>query len=47
MIYIKSPGEWLANKVVQGFFASPIEALVEVSIADIVSPQQSGRGVVS
>jgi hypothetical protein len=37
MIYIKSPGEWLANKVVQGFFASPIEALVEVSIADIVS----------
>lgn len=36
MIYIKSEGEWLANKVVQGFFASPIESLVEVSIADIV-----------
>lgn len=44
MIYIKSEGEWLANKVVQGFFASPIESLVEVSIADIVrqlSPNNS------
>ena len=37
MAYINTEGQWLANKVIQGLIASPIEMLVEVSIADIVS----------
>lgn len=37
MIWIKTESQWLANKVLQGFFAAPIESLVEISFADVVS----------
>lgn len=40
MGYINNRSEWLANKVLQGFFAAPIEMLVEVSFADIVRPSR-------
>lgn len=30
-------GTYLANKVLQGFFGAPVEALCEISVADIVS----------
>ncbi|OCF54589.1 hypothetical protein L486_07721 [Kwoniella mangroviensis CBS 10435] len=42
MAFIKSESEWLANKVIQGLFASPIEMLVEVSIADIFYAHERG-----
>lgn len=35
--YVKSDGEWLAKCIIQGFFISPIEALPEISVTDIVS----------
>ncbi|OAL27224.1 hypothetical protein AYO20_09822 [Fonsecaea nubica] len=33
--YTKSNGEYIANKVLQGFIGSPVESLGEVSVADI------------
>ncbi|KAL7420325.1 hypothetical protein Q5752_005294 [Cryptotrichosporon argae] len=35
MPYIKSEGEWIANKILQGFFVTPIESLVEIAITDL------------
>lgn len=35
--YTKSNGQWIANKILQGFFGAPIESLCEVSVTDIVS----------
>jgi len=39
--YTKSNGQWIANKVLQGFFGAPIESLCEISVTDIV---RSGFG---
>ena len=35
--YTKSNGQWIANKILQGFFGAPIESLCEISVTDIVS----------
>ncbi|KAK3077491.1 hypothetical protein LTS18_010113 [Coniosporium uncinatum] len=35
--YTRSNGQWIANKILQGFFGAPIESLCEISITDIVS----------
>lgn len=35
--YCRSSGEWYANKILQGFFGSPIESLCEISVADLVN----------
>lgn len=37
--YIHGPGDWYANKIIQGFLTSPIEMLVEISISDLVGTQ--------
>lgn len=37
MVYINTEAQWLANKVLHVLFTSPIEMLIEVSIADMVS----------
>lgn len=37
MAFIRTESQWLANKVIQGLVASPIEMLIEVSIVDMVS----------
>ena len=29
-------GQWIANKILQGFFGAPIESLCEISVTDIV-----------
>lgn len=29
-------GQWIANKILQGFFGAPLEALCEISMTDIV-----------
>jgi MFS family permease len=33
--YTKINGQWIANKILQGFFGAPIESLCEISITDI------------
>lgn len=33
--YTKSNGQWVANKVLQGFFGAPIESLCEISVTDM------------
>lgn len=37
MPFIHSSGIWFANRIIMGILVSPIEMLVEISIADIVS----------
>lgn len=34
--YTRSNAQWIANKVLQGFFGGPIESLCEIWVADIV-----------
>lgn len=33
--YAEGNGQWIAKNILQGFFAAPIEALPEVSVADV------------
>ncbi|KAH8654966.1 major facilitator superfamily domain-containing protein [Tricladium varicosporioides] len=33
--YAKTNGQWIASKILQGFFGAPIESLCEISMADI------------
>jgi MFS family permease len=40
--YVSSEGEWIANKIIQGLFISPIEMLVETSIGDIFYAHERG-----
>lgn len=35
--YIKKNGEWIAAKLLQGFFGAPMESLAEISVSDVVS----------
>lgn len=34
--YTSTNGQWIASKVLQGFFGAPIESLCEISVTDIV-----------
>lgn len=36
--YIRSNGEWIAAKLVQGFFGAPVESLAEISVSGVVFP---------
>lgn len=39
--YTKTNSQWIASKLLQGFFGAPIESLCEISVADVVcSPAQ-------
>ena len=33
--FTTSNGQWIANKVLQGFFGAPIESLCEISVTDM------------
>ena len=35
--YTNTNGQWIASKLLQGFFGAPIESLCEISMTDIVS----------
>ena len=35
--YCTTNGTWIANKLLQGFFGAPVEALCEISVTDVVS----------
>ncbi|CVK91874.1 hypothetical protein FPRO04_09124 [Fusarium proliferatum] len=39
----KEPGPYLANRIILGFFGSPVESLCEISIADIWFTHQRGK----
>jgi len=41
--YTKSNGQWIANKILQGFFGAPIESLCEISVTDIYFTHERGR----
>lgn len=33
--YTRTNGQWIANKIVQGFVGAPIESLCEISVTDM------------
>lgn len=35
--HVRSNGEWIATKILQGIFGAPIESLAEITVSDIVS----------
>ncbi|KAF2710562.1 MFS general substrate transporter [Pleomassaria siparia CBS 279.74] len=41
--YTKTNGQWLANKMVQGFVGAPIESLCEISVTDVYFTHERGR----
>ncbi|VUC25730.1 unnamed protein product [Clonostachys rosea] len=40
--YASTQGQWIANKVIQGFFGAPIESLCEISVADVWFTHERG-----
>ncbi|KDQ56157.1 hypothetical protein JAAARDRAFT_79586 [Jaapia argillacea MUCL 33604] len=40
--YVKTNGQWLASKIIQGFLCTPVESLCEVSIADVFFAHERG-----
>ncbi|OQU99867.1 hypothetical protein CLAIMM_05440 [Cladophialophora immunda] len=40
--YTTSNGQWIANKILQGFFGAPIESLCEISVSDIYFTHERG-----
>ena len=36
--YTKTNGQWIASKLLQGFFGAPVESLCEISVTDIACP---------
>ena len=41
--YTKTNGQWIANKILQGFFGAPIESLCEISVTDIYFTHERGQ----
>ena len=41
--YTTTNGQWIANKILQGFFGAPIESLCEISVTDIYFQHERGR----
>ncbi|CCM06822.1 uncharacterized protein FIBRA_09125 [Fibroporia radiculosa] len=40
--YIRTDGQWIASKIIQGFFCNPVESLCEVSIGDVFFAHERG-----
>jgi MFS family permease len=34
--HVRSNGEWIATKILQGVFGAPIESLAEITVSDVV-----------
>lgn len=34
--YTNTNGQWIASKLLQGFFGAPVESLCEISVTDVV-----------
>ncbi|KIX02991.1 uncharacterized protein Z518_06541 [Rhinocladiella mackenziei CBS 650.93] len=43
--YTKSNGQWIANKMLQGFIGAPIESLCEISVSDVYFTHERGTYV--
>ena len=43
--YTKSNGQWIASKILQGFFGAPIESLCEISMTDVYFTHERGTYV--
>jgi MFS family permease len=41
--YTTTNGQWIANKIIQGFVGAPIESLCEISVTDIYFTHERGR----
>ncbi|MCJ1389037.1 hypothetical protein MMC18_001891 [Xylographa bjoerkii] len=41
--HINSNAQWIASRIVQGFFTAPIESLCEITVADLWFTHQRGR----
>ncbi|KAH7132309.1 serine/threonine kinase 16 [Dendryphion nanum] len=41
--HTRTNGQWIANKIVQGFVGAPIESLCEISVTDIYFTHERGR----
>lgn len=33
--YTNTNGQWIASKLLQGFFGAPVESLCEISVTDV------------
>jgi MFS family permease len=40
--YVETNGQWIANKILQGFFGAPVESLVEISLSDLYFTHERG-----
>jgi MFS family permease len=40
--HVKTNGQWIANKLLQGFFGAPVESLVEISLTDMYFTHERG-----
>ncbi|KIW91773.1 uncharacterized protein Z519_07743 [Cladophialophora bantiana CBS 173.52] len=41
--YCKSNAQWIANKLLQGFFGAPVESLSEISLTDLYFQHERGK----
>ena len=41
--YTTTNGQWIANKIIQGFFGAPVSSLGEISVADVYFTHERGR----
>ncbi|KAL4906335.1 hypothetical protein BDW74DRAFT_167421 [Aspergillus multicolor] len=41
--HIRSNGEWIAAKILQGFFGAPIESIAEITVSDVFFTHERGR----
>ena len=41
--HTKTNGQWIANKIIQGFFSAPVNSLAEISVTDVYFTHERGR----
>ncbi|EEU44025.1 uncharacterized protein NECHADRAFT_30383 [Fusarium vanettenii 77-13-4] len=41
--YVRSNGEWVATKILQGIFGAPIESLAEITVSDVFFTHERGK----
>ncbi|KAI8692500.1 hypothetical protein NCS56_00006900 [Fusarium sp. Ph1] len=41
--YVRSNGEWIATKILQGIFGAPIESLAEITVSDVFFTHERGK----
>ncbi|KAM0428472.1 hypothetical protein ACHAPT_006832 [Fusarium lateritium] len=41
--YVRSNGEWIATKILQGIFGAPMESLAEITVSDVFFTHERGK----